>query len=142
LETVSDQSSSILHDREHDLLLTTVNYATMQVTHLNCRVILFKYIEWSCFHSASTVSVFQLKSKMVICLDGNFGLVHKRSSGHAFGNQRKNKHLFLDQDLVDDFVTTYSGEPKKSEGVSMYSNKTVLAQTCILAIQNIWRLYN
>jgi hypothetical protein len=61
---------------------------------------------------------FQITNDMVVCLDGNFGLVHKTSSGHVFENQRKKSHVFADQNAVDSFVTGYSGEPKQSEGVN------------------------
>nr|XP_022311058.1 cell wall protein DAN4-like [Crassostrea virginica] len=43
----------------------------------------------------------------IISLDGNFGLVHKKSAGEGTGLARRKESFFMDQDKVDAFVSTY-----------------------------------
>ncbi|XP_061170780.1 uncharacterized protein LOC133180253 [Saccostrea echinata] len=49
----------------------------------------------------------------ILSLDGNFGLVHKKSSGEGSGIPRRKERFFMDQDKVDAFVSTYGLDTKK-----------------------------
>ena len=50
---------------------------------------------------------FQGDVTQIISLDGNFGLVHKKSAGEGTGLARRKESFFMDQDKVDAFVSTY-----------------------------------
>lgn len=68
---------------------------------------------------------FQSEVNKVISLDGNFGLVHKKSSGEGAGLPRRKGRFFLDQDQVDAFVSTYGVDTKKQSIVSLFFNEQV-----------------
>ncbi|KAL3884204.1 hypothetical protein ACJMK2_030423 [Sinanodonta woodiana] len=63
----------------------------------------------------------------VICMDANFGLVHKQSSGLGQGlmKARHENTYFMNQDQVDSFVDSYN-DPKRSEGCSSFQAGNIL----------------
>lgn len=67
---------------------------------------------------------FQSEVTKIISLDGNFGLVHKKSSGEGTGLPRRKERFFMDQDKVDAFVSTYGKDAKKQSIVSVLFNWT------------------
>jgi hypothetical protein len=65
---------------------------------------------------------FQSEVNKVISLDGNFGLVHKKSSDERAGLPRRKGRFFLDQDQVHAFVSTSGVDAKKQSIVSLFFN--------------------
>ncbi|XP_064645782.1 uncharacterized protein LOC135499073 [Lineus longissimus] len=51
---------------------------------------------------------------VIISMDGNFGLVRKKSSGVSFSEPKHAGHFFSNQSEVDEFVQKHNGNMKKA----------------------------
>ena len=58
-------------------------------------------------------------TKKIYCLDADFQLVRKLSSGKQWRDPYHAYRIFLDQKLVDQFVTDYSADRGYKEAVSI-----------------------
>lgn len=54
---------------------------------------------------------------VIISMDGNFGLVRKKSSGVSFSQPKHAGHFFTNQSGVDEFVQKHNGNMKKAGNV-------------------------
>ena len=57
---------------------------------------------------------------MIMSIDGNFGLCRKASAGTSTRPPLHRDTMFVNQQIVDEYVQTYQQEGHKLEGV-MYS---------------------
>lgn len=59
---------------------------------------------------------------LVMAFDGNFGLVHKRSAGNSLDEAQHGSLVFVDDDIVRPFVTSYCRSGKADDEVSFAVN--------------------
>lgn len=56
---------------------------------------------------------------LVMSLDGNFGLVHKRSAGRSFEPALHGNRMFVDDQFVKRYMDEYSIEAKDDDVVRL-----------------------
>ena len=59
------------------------------------------------------------EAKRRLTMDGNFNLVHRAASGHSVHDPLHLGHFFLDQALVDEFVSGTTGKSNESQVLSV-----------------------
>jgi hypothetical protein len=69
-----------------------------------------------------------------MCLDGNFGLVRKRSSGRSFEPPKHCSRIFADDDTVRSFVAKHSADGKADDTVCL------VQYLIVVAVSNKWLL--
>jgi len=65
------------------------------------------------------VQTLEDEHPLVMCLDGNFGLVRKRSSGESFEQPKHGTRIFIADDDVAAYVDNYGDTGKADDMVYM-----------------------
>ena len=63
------------------------------------------------------------------CIDANFGLVRKKSSGHSVSSPKLDGKFFLRQEEVDNYIVNYVGNDQVDKGVCFFTHCYIFPQT-------------
>lgn len=62
----------------------------------------------------------QENGKMIVCIDGHFGLVRRKKAGRSAGSSMHGNDMFVRDDTVKSFVESYKEEHGPAQKVNRY----------------------